>query len=82
MKPHEAATQLGISTQCLRVWIQQGDCPFGYVIRRDGKRKNYFINEFQLNEFLRGSNGFNNGGAVRGDSIIVSSPDSVNQVGN
>lgn len=49
----EAAQQLRLSDQLVRVWIQNGTCPFGYIIR-DGSRRTYFINEAQLRQFIEG----------------------------
>lgn len=49
----EAAKQLRLSEQLIRVWIQNKTCPFGYIIR-DGKRKTYFINETELKKFISG----------------------------
>lgn len=49
----EAANQLRLSQQLIRVWIQNGTCPFGYVIR-DGKRKTYLINDAALKRFIEG----------------------------
>lgn len=50
-----------LSEQLIRVWIQNGTCPFGYIIRqKNGRtgRNTYFINEAQLRDFIEGkSNG-------------------------
>lgn len=51
----EAAKQLRLSDQLVRVWIQNGTCPFGYVIR-EGSRRTYFINEAELKKFINGEN--------------------------
>lgn len=56
MTIQQAATQLGISPQALRVWIAQGNHPFGDVIR-DGKRKSYLITESRFKVWLEGSKG-------------------------
>lgn len=49
----EAAQQLRLSEQLVRVWIQNGTCTFGYIIR-DGERKTYYINEAELKRFISG----------------------------
>ena len=57
MTIQQAATQLGISTQALRVWIAQGNHPFGCVIRQKDKRNGrntYYINEQALKNFIEG----------------------------
>ena len=51
----EAAKQLRLSQQLVRVWIANGTCPFGYVIR-DGSRRTYYINEAELRRFIEGEN--------------------------
>ena len=58
MTIQQAATQLGISQQALRVWIaqSQGNHPFGDIIR-DGKRKSYLITESRFEAWLEGSKG-------------------------
>ena len=49
----QAAKQLRLSDQLLRVWIQNGTCPFGLIIR-EGQRKTYLINEAALRRFIEG----------------------------
>ena len=49
----QAAQQLRLSEQLVRVWIQSGKCCFGYIIR-DGQRKTYYINEAELKKFING----------------------------
>lgn len=49
----QAARQLRLSDQLLRVWIQNGTCPFGLIIR-EGQRKTYLINEAALRRFIEG----------------------------
>ena len=49
----QAARQLRLSDQLLRVWIQNGTCPFGLIIR-EGQRKTYLINEAALKRFIEG----------------------------
>lgn len=49
----QAAQQLRLSEQLVRVWCQNGTCPFGYVIRL-GERNTYYINEAELKRFING----------------------------
>ena len=49
----EAAGRLQLPEQTLRLWIQNGTCSFGYIIR-DGERKTYYINEAELKKFING----------------------------
>ena len=49
----QAAQQLKLSDQLIRVWIQNGTCPFGYIVR-NGDRKTYYINEAELRQFING----------------------------
>ena len=51
----QAAQQLRLSEQLVRVWIQNGTCPFGYIVR-PGDRKTYYINEQALKNFIEGKN--------------------------
>jgi hypothetical protein len=52
----QAAKQLNMSAQCLRVWIQQvANHPFGYIIR-DGRRKSYYISEERMKAWMEGKN--------------------------
>ena len=51
----QAAQQLRLSEQLIRVWIQNGTCPFGYIIRA-GQRKTYYVNESELRKFINGEN--------------------------
>lgn len=53
MTVKQAAQQLRLSEQLVRVWIQNGTCPFGYIIR-DGSRRTYFVNEAELKRFING----------------------------
>lgn len=48
----EAAKQLRLSEQLVRLWCQH-NCPFGYVIR-EGSRRTYYINEAELKKFING----------------------------
>ena len=76
----EAAKQLRLSEQLIRVWIQNGTCPFGYIIRA-GQRKTYFINEQALRKFIAGE--FENDfmGADRGSNHPDNRADRVHQGG-
>ena len=56
MKLAEAAAQLRLSPQLVRLWIQNGTCPFGMIIR-DGERRTYLINEAALKKFIEGDMG-------------------------
>lgn len=49
----QAAQQLNLSEQLIRVWIQNGTCPFGYIVR-PGERNTYFVNEAELKKFING----------------------------
>ena len=54
----EAATQLGIPEQSLRLWVQKG-CPFGEVmIDKKGRygRRTYYICKERLDRYLKGEN--------------------------
>ena len=42
-----------LSPQLIRVWIQSGKCPFGYIIR-EGQRNTYLVNEAQLKKWIQG----------------------------
>lgn len=57
VKTADAAKQLGIPEQSLRLWIANGTCPFGYIIRQKNKRNgrnSYYICEEQLRNFIEG----------------------------
>lgn len=49
---HDAAQQLGISSQTLRLWLRSGKCPFGQAFTGSGKNYVYYINSTALNEYL------------------------------
>lgn len=53
MTVKEAAEKLRLSPQLVRLWCQNGNCPFGYVIRL-GERNTYYINESELKQFIEG----------------------------
>jgi hypothetical protein len=50
----EAAKKLKMSTQTLRVALQQGKFPFGEAIQTSEKRYVYHIDETRLNIYLEG----------------------------
>ena len=57
VKTAEAARQLGIPEQSLRLWCQQGTCPFGSVmIEKKGRygRRTYYISAERLSLYLQG----------------------------
>ncbi len=58
MTVQEAADQMGISAQALRVWITQKEKhPFGEVIRQKASRSgknSYYINEVAFRRFMKG----------------------------
>jgi hypothetical protein len=51
----EAAQQLGMSTQTLRLGLQQQLFPFGEAIRTSEKRYTYHINPKALDRYLEGT---------------------------
>ena len=64
MTIQQVAKQLRLSEQLVRVWIQSGNCPFGYVIRQKDKRNGrntYYINEQALKNFIEGKGVQQNG---------------------
>lgn len=54
MLPEEAAKRLGMSTQTLRLALQQGLFPFGVAVRTSQKRYTYKIFETRLEKYLEG----------------------------
>ena len=50
----EAAKQLGMATQTLRLGLQQDKFPFGTAIRTSEKRFTYYVNEVRLKEYMKG----------------------------
>lgn len=50
----EAAKQLGMNPQTLRLGLQQGCFPFGTAIQTSQHRFTYFINEKALEKYLDG----------------------------
>lgn len=49
-----AAKMLGMSEQTLRLWLQNGTCPFGTAIPGRGQNYRYYINETRLNVWITG----------------------------
>ena len=54
--PEEASDFLGgdPSAQYIRLWCQDGDCPFGAAVRMSPHRWNYTINRQRLIRYRRG----------------------------
>lgn len=50
----EAAKKLGMSTQVLRLALQQDKFPFGTAVRTSEKRYVYWVDEHLLNKYLNG----------------------------
>lgn len=50
----EAARRLGMSTQVLRLALQQDKFPFGTAVRTSEKRYVYWVDEHLLNKYLNG----------------------------
>lgn len=50
----EAAKQLGMNTQTLRLGLQQNKFPFGTAILTSPKRFTYYVNETRLKHYLEG----------------------------
>lgn len=50
----EAAKKMGLSTQTLRVALQQNLFPFGKAILTSANRYTYYINEERLEKYLKG----------------------------
>ena len=50
----EAAKQLGMNTQTLRLALQQKLFNFGVAVRTSENRFTYYINEKQLENYLKG----------------------------
>lgn len=48
----EAARQMGVTPQFVRVGIQQGILPFGAAIRITGKRYSYYISPARFAEYI------------------------------
>ena len=54
MLPQEAAEKLGMSTQTLRLALQQGLFPFGVAIKTSENRYTYYINPTRLQVYMEG----------------------------
>lgn len=50
----EAAKKLGMNTQTLRLALQQKLFPFGVAIKTSENRFTYYINENQLENYVKG----------------------------
>jgi len=50
----EAAKKMGLSTQTLRVALQNNVFPFGKAILTSPNRYTYYINEERFNKYLKG----------------------------
>lgn len=74
----EAAKQLGMNTQTLRLALQQQLFPFGVAVKTSENRFTYYINENQLENYLKGG--------LYGQSLLfdnhISTIDSINNHGN
>lgn len=55
MLVEEAAKKLNISTQTLRLGLQQNKFPFGTAVKTSPRRYTYYINETALEKYLKGS---------------------------
>jgi hypothetical protein len=51
----EAAQQLGMSTQTLRLALQQELFPFGVAVRTSESRYTYYINPAMLQRYVEGT---------------------------
>ena len=54
MLVEEAAKKLGMSTQTLRLALQQGKFSFGVAVKTSDKRWTYYINPTRLQKYLEG----------------------------
>ena len=50
----QAAKELKMNTQTLRLALQQGLFPFGVAIKTSENRYTYYINETRLQHYLKG----------------------------
>lgn len=50
----QAAEKLNLSPQLLRIWIQKGTCPFGYVVNESKQHRAYYINEERMKLWIEG----------------------------
>lgn len=51
----EASKMVNLSPQLIRVWIQNGNCPFGYIVRKGEDRNTYLISEALLKKWIEGT---------------------------
>jgi hypothetical protein len=54
MLVEEAAKKLGMSTQTLRLALQQGKFNFGVAVKTSENRWTYYINPTRLQKYLEG----------------------------
>lgn len=50
----DAAKQLGLNTQTLRLGLQQGKFPFGEAIKTSENRYTYYVNRVRLEKYMKG----------------------------
>lgn len=50
----DAAKQLGLNTQTLRLGLQQGKFPFGEAIKTSENRYTYYVNRVRLKKYMKG----------------------------
>lgn len=55
MLVEQAAKRLGMSTQSLRLALQQGLFDFGVAVKTSENRYTYYINPKRLEQYLEGS---------------------------
>ncbi len=55
MLVEHAAKKLGMSTQTLRLALQQQLFPFGVAVKTSEKRWTYYINPMRLENYLKGT---------------------------
>ena len=50
----QAAKELGMNTQTLRLALQQNLFPFGVAVKTSKNRYTYYVNETRLQQYLKG----------------------------
>lgn len=55
MRVSDAAKQLGMNTQTLRLALQQNKFPFGTAVRTSENRYTYYVNSERLKKYLEGA---------------------------
>ena len=70
----DAAKKLGLSTQTLRLALQQGKFDFGVAIKTSDNRYTYYINPMRLHRYLEGR--YDEKGAFLGYDPLSDSTDS------